>query len=271
MTAISTGPVGVEERASVGLPTQVVVNAAALLRRWSRDPGVIVQAVAFPAFLLAMFQLVLGKTVTAMGGGDSIVANTGLVALVGALYGTVAAAVSVITDRDAGIIARQWTLPVARHGFLLGRLLAEALRAGVSTIILFAVATTMGFRFDEGALAAVGAVAVPMVFAVGVAVPILALATVATGREVVQVLSGGFLFLLFFTTGFAPADQYPGWLRPVVEHQPLSPAVEAIAGLTAGGPVAAPLLTTLAWTLGSIVVVGPLAARGWRRAADSAR
>ncbi len=270
MTATTRAQVA-PTRTAVGLPTQIAVHAGALMRRWSRDPGVIVQAVAFPAFLLAMFQLVLGETVTAMGGGDSIVANTGLVALVGALYGTVAAAVSVIDDRDAGILARQWTLPLARRGFLLGRLLAEALRAGVSTVILFAAATTMGFRFHEGPVAALGAVVIPMVFAVGVAVPILALATVASGREVVQVLSGGFLFLLFFTTGFAPADQYPGWLRPVVEHQPLSPAVEAIAGLTDGGPVAVPVLTTLAWTVGSIAVLGPLAARGWRRAAQGSR
>ncbi|MGZ8178372.1 ABC transporter permease [Williamsia sp. SKLECPSW1] len=257
-------------RASVGLAPQAAVHAGALLRAWSRDPGVIVQAVAFPAFLLAMFQLVLGTTVTAMGGGESIVANTGLVALVGALYGTVAAAVTVIADRDSGILARQWTLPVARSGFLLGRLVAEAVRTGISTVVLFAVAMTMGFRFEQGPLAALGAVAVPMIFAVGVAVPIVALATVASGREVVQVMSGAFLFLLFFTTGFAPADQYPDWIRPVVENQPMSPAVDAVAGLTAGGPVAAPLLTTLAWTAGSIIVVGPLAARGWRRAARRA-
>lgn len=266
-TGVSTWP----ERRTIGLGRQAVVHAGALLRVWWRDPGIVVQAVAFPAFLLLMFQLVLGKTVTAMGAGDSIYGNTGLVALVGALYGTVAAAVTVISDRDSGVLARLWTLPVPRSGFVVGRLLAEAVRTGASAIVLFAVATTMGFRFDQGLPAALGAVAVPMLFGVAVAVPVIALATVASGKQVVQLLGGAFLFLLFFNSGFAPLSEYPAWLRPVVEHQPMSPAIDAIRGLTEGGPVALPLLITVAWTLGSLLVFAPAAMRGYRRAAEGQR
>ncbi|WP_328856774.1 ABC transporter permease [Williamsia herbipolensis] len=271
MTAGHAAAQSTPTRASVGVGRQAVVHASALLRTWSRDPGIVVQAVVFPVFLLLMFHLVLGKTITSMGSGDSIVGTTGLVALVGALYGTVAAALTVIADRDSGVLARLWTLPVHRSGFLAGRLLAEAVRTAIGTVVLFAVAMTMGFGFDQGIAAAVGALAVPVVFGVGVAIPVIALATVAAGREVVQLLGGAFLFLLFFTTGFAPLTEYPGWIRPVVAHQPMSPAIDAIAGLTDGGPVAVPLATTLAWALGFAIVFGPLAMRGYRRAAAGPR
>ncbi|MFW0783140.1 ABC transporter permease [Gordonia sp. CPCC 206044] len=255
-------------RRGVGIAAQAVTHAGALLRAWAREPGIVVQALVFPAFMLAMFQLVLGKTVTSMGGGDSVYGNAGLVALVGAMYGTLSTAVRLIEERDSGLLSRLWTLPVPRSGFIAGRLLAEALRTAISTVVLFLVAVPMGFRFDEGWAAGVGAVVVPVIFAVGLAVPIMALALVSTGQAAVQQLGGLFLFMLFFNTGFAPVGEYPGWLQPLVRYQPMSPAIDAIRGLTEGGPIAGPLLATLAWTAGLTVAFGVTAVRGYRRAAE---
>ncbi|MEU1981410.1 ABC transporter permease [Nocardia sp. NPDC019395] len=264
MTYTATWP----QRQSVPLLRQSIVQAGALLRSWSRDPGIVVQSIVFPAFLLLMFQLVLGKTVTSMGGGDSIFGNTGLVALVGALFGTLATAISLIHERDTGLLARMWTLPVPRVGFLAGRLLAEAIRTGIATLVLFAVAIPLGFRFEQGIAAGIGAGLVAMVFAAGIAVPVVAMATVASGRQAIQQLNGLFLLLLFFNGGFAPVSEYPGWLQPVVRHQPMTPAIDAVRGLTEGGPVAEPLAITVLWTIGLVVVFGPLAFRGFRHAAE---
>lgn len=257
-----------QERRAVPLAQQSLIHAGALLRTWSRDPGIVVQSLVFPAFMLLMFQLVLGETVTTMGGGDSVYGNTGLVALVGALFGTLATAITLIHERDTGLLARMWTLPVPRAGFIAGRLLAEAVRAGLATLVLFAVAVPLGFRFEHGVLAGIGAVLVPMIFGVGIAVPVLALATLASGKGAVQQLGGLFLLLLFFNGGFAPPDQYWGWIQPFVRHQPMTPAIDAVRGLTERGPVLAPFLTTVLWTVGLIAVFGPIAVRGYRRAAE---
>ncbi|MCX6468392.1 MAG: ABC transporter permease [Corynebacteriales bacterium] len=253
MTAGHAAAQSTPTRASVGVGRQAVVHASALLRTWSRDPGIVVQAVVFPVFLLLMFHLVLGKTITSMGSGDSIVGTTGLVALVGALYGTVAAALTVIADRDSGVLARLWTLPVHRSGFLAGRLLAEAVRTAIGTVVLFAVAMTMGFGFDQGIAAAVGALAVAVNAAGGVEEFLLeggAAETFAGG-----VVGGVGVF-------FQNARE--------VGHE-RERAEIAIAGLTDGGPVAVPLATTLAWALGFAIVFGPLAMRGYRRAAAGPR
>lgn len=266
MTAAT--PMTWQVRRAVGPLVQIAVHTGTLLRSWSRDPGIVVQSLAFPTFMLLMFQLVFGKSVTALGSGDSIYGNTGLVALVGALYGTVATAMTLIHERDSGLLSRMWTLPVSRSGFIAGRLAAEAVRTGLATVVLFLVAMTMGFRVEQGAWSALGAWAVPMIFAVGVAAPVIALATVASGTQSVQFLGGVFLFLLFFNSGFAPVSEYPGWLQPVVRNQPMSPAIDAIRGLTEGGPVAGPLTATIAWTVGLLAVFGPLAVRGYRRASE---
>lgn len=255
-------------RRAVGPISQTLVHAGTLLKSWSRDPGIVVQSLLFPTFMLLMFQLVFGKTVTALGSGDSVYGNAGLVALVGALYGTVATAMSLIHERESGLLPRMWTLPVSRSGFIAGRLTAEAVRTGLATIVLFVVALPLGFRFEQGVPSAIGAWVVPMIFAVGVAVPVIALATVASGPQAVQLLGGVFLFLLFFNSGFAPVSEYPRWLQPAVRNQPMSPAIDAIRGLTEGGAVAGPLLATVAWTVGLIIVFGPLAVRGYRRASE---
>ncbi|MCF8602645.1 ABC transporter permease [Gordonia sp. HY442] len=255
-------------RRAVGPVAQVAVHTGTLLKSWSRDPGIVVQSLAFPTVMLLMFQLVFGKSVTALGSGDSIYGNTGLVALVAALYGTVATAMTLIHERDSGLLSRIWTLPVSRSGFIAGRLAAEAVRTGLATVVLFLVAMTMGFGFEQGVLSALGGLAVPMIFAVGVAAPVIALATVASGTQSVQFLGGVFLFLLFFNSGFAPISEYPSWLQPVVRNQPMSPAIDAIRSLTEGGPVAGPLTATIVWTVGLLAVFGPLAVRGYRRASE---
>ena len=94
---------------------------------------------------------------------------------------------------------------------------------------------------------------------------VIAVATVS-GKAVIQQLSILFLLMLFFNTGFAPVEEYPGWLEPVVRYQPMSLAIDTMSGLTEGGPVRDALIGTLVWSVGLSVVFGVLAVRGYRRA-----
>lgn len=255
----------VSSRRAVGLGAQVASYTGALLRAWVRDPGIIVQSLVFPAFMLAMFHLVFGESTTAIGLGDSIFGTTGLVALVGAMFGTAMAGLQFIEERDTGLLQRLWTLPVARSGYLIGRIVAEVVRMFAGTVILFAVAVPLGFRFTQGWLAGLGALVVPVLLGVGVAFLVIAVATVS-GKAVIQQLSILFLLMLFFNTGFAPVEEYPGWLEPVVRYQPMSLAIDTMSGLTEGGPVRDALIGTLVWSVGLSVVFGVPAVRGYRRA-----
>ncbi|PYE16812.1 ABC-2 type transport system permease protein [Williamsia limnetica] len=268
MSQAQAAPPDVHRR-RVGLGTQSAVHAIALLRAWSRDPAVVVQAVVFPAFLLVMFQLVLGETVTAMGGGDSVYGNVGLVALVGTMFGTISTGLSLTAERESGLLGRLWTLPVPRIGFITGRMLAEIARTGIGTIVLFVVAIPMGFRFEQGVALGVAAIGVAMLCSLGWAVLVVALATVSSGKQIVTHLGALFLLMLFFNSGFVPVTEYPGWLQPVVRYQPMSPAIDTMSGLTAGGAIAAPLALTLLWVAGMTAVFGGLAVRGYRRAAEN--
>ena len=58
--------------------------------------------------------------------------------------------------------------------------------------------------------------------------------------------------LMFFSVGFVPLEQYPHWIQPVVQHQPVSYAIEAMRGLSLGGPVRAPMVEMLLWSVGIV-------------------
>jgi ABC-2 type transport system permease protein len=71
---------------------------------------------------------------------------------------------------------------------------------------------------------------------------------------------------MFFSIGFVPLDQYPGWLQPFVEHQPVSYTIKAMRGLSLDGPIAEPLLFTVLWSVGILAVCAVPLALGYRRA-----
>lgn len=240
-----------------------------LLLRWSRDPTTMIQALLYPALTLVMFRLVLGDSVTAATGQPAIYGNVPLIALVGAMFGSVVSAVGLKLERKNGLLSRFWTLPVHRASGLVGRMLAEAVRVFVTTLLIVAVGMVLGFRFNQGVLAAVAMLLLPVLFGMGFAVMVTALATVAGDAPLVELVSIVATLLMFFNSGFVPVFAYPAWLQPIVQYQPMSCAVDAMRGLSLGGPVLEPLLLTAAWSLGMIALFLYPAIRGYRRAAAS--
>jgi ABC-2 type transport system permease protein len=63
-----------------------------------------------------------------------------------------------------------------------------------------------------------------------------------------------------------PLAQYPNWIQPVVEHQPMSYAVEAMRGLALGGPVLIPIVGTSLWSAGIVAVCAAPMVIGYRKA-----
>ncbi|MEU6851162.1 ABC transporter permease [Actinacidiphila alni] len=264
MTTANTSVGPSAERTRGSALAQGGLQAGRLLRRWSRSPIVFVQALVFPVFLLLVFRLVFGTTVAASSGGDSLNRFLPLATLVGTVFGGVGSAASLIRERETGLLDRFRAMPVHRSSLLIGRLEAELIRALVTSVAFLAVGYALGFRADGDA----GAAALPLFLAVpvllGAAFAALVCAVAAHARSVASLsgLSMLFTLMLFFNTGFAPADSYPGALRPLVRALPLSCGADAMRGLADGGAVRTPLLGVLAWTVAMVAVFGAIAVRG---------
>ncbi|WP_245746260.1 ABC transporter permease [Nocardia altamirensis] len=246
-----------------------LIQCKRLLLVWTRDPATTIQTLVFPALTLVMFQIVLGNPVTAFTGQPSIFGQVGLLSLVAAMSGAVVSALGFGREKATGLLGRFWTMPIHRAAGLTGRLLAEAVRVLITTVFVIGVGLLLGFRFQQGALAGLALIGVPVLFGTAFAVLVTALATRFEGVVLLNVIGVVNTLLMFFNTGFAPAFAYPKWLQGTVEYQPMSCAIDAMRGLSYGGPVAKPLLLTLLWTIGIVAVCAYPAVRGYRRAAET--
>ncbi|WP_241386098.1 ABC transporter permease [Rhodococcus sp. CH91] len=240
-----------------------------LLLRWARDPATLIQALIYPALTLVMFRIVLGDSITSVTGHPSIFGTVPMIVLVGAMFGSVVSAVGLRDERDSGLLARFYTLPIHRSAGLVGRLMAETTRIFVTSLVIFAAGMLMGFRFTQGVGATVLIFVVPLVFGLGFALMVTTLATLPGRFPLVETVSIVCTMLMFFNSGFVPVMAYPAWLQPVVANQPMSCAIDTMRALAMGGPVAEPFVKTLAWSIGTVAVFAWPAIRGYRRAAQS--
>jgi ABC-2 type transport system permease protein len=74
---------------------------------------------------------------------------------------------------------------------------------------------------------------------------------------------------VFASSGVAPMDLFPHWVRPAVQFQPMSSSIEAMKALARDGFAMRPLLWTFAWILAIGILAGTLAMRSYRAAAQS--
>ncbi|WP_072813840.1 ABC transporter permease [Rhodococcus zopfii] len=241
-----------------------------LLTRWRRDPMTVVQTLAYPVAMLVMLDVVLGRQVTAFAGHDALYGTVPMVAVMSALLGSLAGTITLRRECEAGLPGRLWTLPVHRASALLSRSVAEAVRIAATTTVIVGIGMALGFRFHAGALAgalaALGFVAVPVMFGVGFAVLVTTVGLTWSNTGVVEAISLLCTLLLFFNPGFVPVSAYPGWIRPLVENQPMTAAVETMQAFSLGGPVAEPLVRTLTWSVVLIAGCAIPLVRRYRRA-----
>jgi ABC-2 type transport system permease protein len=248
------------------LVPQVVVLTARILRRWSRDPATLVQSLVMPAGFLAALDIVLGDVIEKVTGHSGLYGQVPLVALVGGMTGAIIGAVNVMREREVGLLSRFWVVPVHRAAGLLARLAADFVRIVVITLAVMCVGLALGMRFEQGLLAAVVWVFVPSLFVVALSAAVLTLALFSQSTIVPQATEIVIALLMFFSIGFVPLEQYPKWLQPIVEHQPVSYTIKAMRGLSLEGPIAEPLLFTALWSAGIFAVCAVPLAIGYRKA-----
>ncbi|MFI6363745.1 ABC transporter permease [Nocardia sp. NPDC050630] len=245
---------------------QTLIQTKRLLVRWWRDPLTVVQSLVFPALLLIVLNTVLGHQISSALGVSALVGFVPMAALVGVMSGSVAGAITLGRERDEGLLARFWVLPVHRASGLAARIVAEGIRIVLCTAVMFAVGVAIGLRFQQGPLAAIALFGVPLLFGLAFATVVTAVAVFSAKAALVEAVSLASSLLMFFSTGFVTLEFYPRWAQPIVQHQPMSYAIDAMKGLSVGGPVRNPLLATIAWCIGALVVFAIPAALGYRRA-----
>ena len=257
------------ENSLSNLLSQTRVLTGRLLIRLVRNPVTLVHAMLLPAAFLLALKVVFGDSITAVTGQNALYRSVPLVALVATMTGSTTGVVGITAEHLDGFLARLWTQPIHRGAGLLSRLAAETVRVLSTTLFILGVGIILGFRFHRGVPGALLWIAVPVIFGVAFAALTTAAALFWPKALLVEAIQLVIILGACFCTGFVPLERYPDWIQPLVRYQPMSPAVDAMRGLAAGGPVLAPIVSALAWSVGILAIcLWPLML-GYRRASTS--
>lgn len=163
------------------------------------------------------------------------------------------------TDLTKGIFDRFRALPIPRWAPLAGRIVADLAKQSLCIFLLLGVGYLLGFRPDSSILAVVAMVALLLLFALSASWIMVLVGVVARDPEHVQLFGFTALFpVTFVSNAFVPVATMPGWLQGVVQANPVSVLTDAVRGLLLGGPVAAPVLGSLAWAVALTALFAPL-------------
>jgi len=180
-------------------------------------------------------------------------------------FGAVTTGVGLAEDLNKGLIERFRSLPMARSAVLAGRTTADMFRNVFVVLLMTVVGVAVGFRSNTGFFSFMGGVFLLLAFAYALSWGFAVLGLVARNAETAQAMAFPLLFpLTFASSAFVPVGSMPGWLQAFAAHQPVSVVVDACRHLMVGGPGSP--LAAMAWIIGMLMVLIPLAVRKYRKA-----
>jgi len=150
-------------------------------------------------------------------------------------FTTVYSGVTMNTDLTKGVVDRFRSLPISRSAPLVGPLLADACRYVLAALVGLIVGLILGYDADGGVLGVIGALAVLVVFALGLAWGFTALGLVMKTPQGVMNFGFTLIFpLTFMSSAFVDPETMPDGLQAVVEQNPFTRVVTATRGLLEG-------------------------------------
>jgi ABC-2 type transport system permease protein len=251
------------------LATESWIFAGRLFIQWRRYPIVPMQALLFPAGLLIIYGLLVGRSMVRLTGDSGLDMLIPVCMLAGAMSGAIGAGLSVPYDRDSGLLTRMWVMPVHRTAPLTGALLAEAVRTFAASAFVLAVGCAMGFRFTGGWIGVLVYLLVPVVVVVVFATIVITLALRPQGRIILMWTNTACTGLAFAT--LIPSAKIPALLRPLADYQPLAPAAAAMRALSSGDSAWLPILLTVLWAVVILALFMPATLRGYRAAVEGGK
>ncbi|WP_301546744.1 ABC transporter permease [Gordonia sp. X0973] len=209
--------------------------------------GEVVMAFLSPAFLAVCFYLPLRNIMDVPGMGYAQFLMP-IIVLQSTAFTASSAAMRSALDRQNGITTRFATLPMPAVVAPAARFSANLLLLGISLVCGAIAVLIIGWRPGGGvsgtlALIAIAAAIGACLMAIGDALGVVAPSPEATS----QVLTLPILILGMVSTGFAPAQRFPTWIRGFAENQPISVWAETMRHLDGATGTANRLGASVMW------------------------
>ena len=232
-----------------------------------RIPDELVTSALQPVLFVVLFRYIFGGAITVPGTSYVNYLIAGIL-VQSVVLGSAFSGIGVATDLQRGLVDRFRSLPMAKSAVLTGRTLADLMRSTFILLIVWAVGLLVGFRPEGTILNWLGALGLlllsSLMFSWFSALLGLLLSSVEAVQQSFVIWA---LPLMFASSALVPTSTMPDWLRPFVEHQPVSLLINAIRGLVLNRPDATATWQAIAWCVGLLVVFIPLAVWAYGRRA----
>jgi ABC-2 type transport system permease protein len=191
------------------------------------------------------------------------------VLVMSAVMQTTSTGTTVNTDIVKGIFDRFRTMPFWQPASLVGTMLVDFVRYVVALFLAGGIGLLLGFRPDAGVVGFVLAILLMSMFAFAFAFIFTAIGVYVKRTETLNSLSILLMAFVFCSNIFVSSETMPGWMRTVVDLNPISHAATASRGLMHGTASAGQVALVLLSSAVLVAVFAPLTMYLYRRRKSS--
>jgi ABC transporter DrrB family efflux protein len=240
-----------------------------------RVPELLVFSTIQPIMFVLLFAYVFGGAIDTHGHGSYREYLLAGVFVQTVAFASASTAVGLAEDMQRGLIDRFKSLPMARSAVLLGRTFADLVRNVFICAIMAGAGYIVGWRVRDGALKALAAFALILLFAYAMMWVGALIGLSVSNAETAN--TAGFIWLFpvtFLSNAFAPIGTMPTFLQHVATWNPVSATVQAarelfgnpaIAPPSHSLPVDHPILVSVGWSILLLAVFIPWSVRKYAR------
>ena len=206
------------------------------LKKLIRNPILVFFSLFQPIIFLVLFTQLFSKFAAVPGlfpaGVTYLAYATPGILLQNAFSSALQSGTSIVDDINSGFLQKMLVTPVNRSALLLGRLTSDAFRVTLQSVIILALAYTLGFTVSTGFLGVLAMLFIIAFFGLAWSGISLALGLRTKSAETVFGIGGFLTFpLLFASTALVPVTAMPSWMQTVSNINPISYAVNAVRDL----------------------------------------
>ena len=229
-----------------------------------RNPETFGTAILVPAIVMALFGFIFGGMID-MGEIRYIDFIVPGIILQVVAQAVTASAISVNNDINKGIMDRFRSMDISKSSMLTGHVLSAVVRNMLTSAIVIGVAIAIGFRPQAGFTDWLIIAGILILYMLGITWIAVICGLIAKTPE----SAGSMPFLLFVlpyvSSGFAPVETMPNWLRWFAENQPMTPIIDSMRNLMLNGSAGDSLPLALIWSAGIIIVGFTVAVQVYKR------
>jgi ABC-2 type transport system permease protein len=243
-----------------------------------RVPDLLVFSTLSPIMFILLFVYVFGSAISTPGISYKQYLIAGIFAQT-VIFGATITGAGLAEDIKKGIIDRFRSLPMSRSAVLVGRTTSDVANNVLVIVIMSLTGLAVGWRIHSSFGRALAGFLLLLLFAYSISWVMAWMGLLVPSPEVINNASFMVIFpLTFIANTFVPTDHFPHVLKVIANWNPVSSVTQASRDLFGNTSSALPVpdywslqhpvIYTLIWVAGLLLIFVPLAAHQYKRAAS---